>query len=315
MSEHHVPVTEEDVRPSPDRGPPHPAGVSEATTTGTTLPKSDIEELEQELVVVARRRMRRETITRLVSPVLVVVALTATWQIAVRAMEVPTYLVPAPTDVAETFADQGGILLSNSYTTLSAIFLGFLMAMFGGMLTALLTYFWKPFERGLYPLLVALQAVPKVAIAPLFAIWFGFSLTTRSLMAFLLAVFPVLISTLVGLRSIAPEKVLLARSIGLSPTKTFLKIRLPQALPSIFGGAKVALALSAVGAVVGEFIGGSAGLGYLINRANHDLNTPLLFAALTVLAVFAILFFLIIEALERALLPWHLKRDPTLTGA
>lgn len=278
------------------------------------LERSDIDDLERNLVLRAKSRARRDTISRIVLPLLVVVGLLVGWEIAVRELETPTYLVPAPTLVAETLVDERQVLVSNSATTLVAIFFGFVMAVVGGIVTAILTYSWKPFERGIYPLLVATQAVPKVAIAPLFAIWFGFSVTTRSLMAFLLAFFPVLIGTLVGLRSIAPEKILLARSVGLSRTQTFVKIRMPQALPSTFGGLKVALALAAVGAVVGEFIGGSGGLGYLIQRSNHDLNTPLLFAALTVLAAYAIVLFIVVEALERWLLPWHSRRDQGLIG-
>jgi NitT/TauT family transport system permease protein len=244
--------------------------------------------------------------------VAVVAALIVAWEIGVRALDVATYLVPPPSLVAETFVEQMSVLSSNTLTTLSAIAVGFVMSIIVGTAVAVLTYFWRPFERGIYPLIIALQAVPKVAIAPLFAIWFGFTLTTRASMAFLLGVFPVLVSTLVGLRSLAPEKVVLARSIGLGASKTFYKIRLPQALPSMFGGAKVGLALSMVGAVVGEFIGGASGLGYLIQRANHDLNTPLLFAALSLLAAFAVALFFAIEALERWLLPWHARRDQAL---
>jgi NitT/TauT family transport system permease protein len=236
------------------------------------------------------------------------------WELVVGWLETPTYLVPKPSLVVDTLVSEREVLVSNSATTLTSIFFGFVLAVAVGIVTAILTYGWRPFERGVYPLLVGTQAVPKVAIAPLLAIWFGFSAMTRSLMAFLLAFFPVLIGTLVGLRSIAPEKILLARSIGLSPTETFVKIRMPQALPSVFGGLKVALALAAVGAVVGEFIGGSGGLGYLIQRANHDLNTPLLFAALTVLAAYAIVLFIIVEALERWLLPWHSQRHQGMIG-
>jgi NitT/TauT family transport system permease protein len=282
-----------------------------AATTGQ-IELSDIEELERRLIKRARAQDRKDRVLRVASPVAVVAALIVAWEIGVRALDVATYLVPPPSLVAETFVEQMSVLSSNTLTTLSAIAVGFVMSIIVGTAVAVLTYFWRPFERGIYPLIIALQAVPKVAIAPLFAIWFGFTLTTRASMAFLLGVFPVLVSTLVGLRSLAPEKVVLARSIGLGASKTFYKIRLPQALPSMFGGAKVGLALSMVGAVVGEFIGGASGLGYLIQRANHDLNTPLLFAALSLLAAFAVALFFAIETLERWLLPWHARRDQAL---
>ena len=249
------------------------------------------------------------------SPVLVLVGLIVAWQVVVRALAVPTYLVPAPDLVVRTLVSEWSLLWENALTTWSAIAVGYFSAVLGGVVLALLTFSWKPFERGVYPLIVALQAVPKVAVAPLFAIWFGFSLTTRSLMAFLLAVFPVLVSMLVGLRSIDQEKVLLARSMGLGPLQTFRKIRLPQSLPSLFGGMKVALVLASVGAIVGEYLGGAGGLGYIIQRATHEFATPRMFAALTVLGGSAFLLYLLVEALERWLLPWHLDGGRPIDGA
>jgi NitT/TauT family transport system permease protein len=233
----------------------------------------------------------------------------AIWEATVRFFELPAYLIPAPSLVVQTLVDRWDLLWTNTLGTLSAISLGFLLAITFGTVLAIVTYSWKQFERGVYPLISAAQAVPKVAIAPLLAIWFGFTLTTRSLMAFLLAVFPVLISTLVGLRSIASEKILLARSVGLGRLQTFVKVRLPQALPSMFGGAKVAFTLASVGAIIGEFLGGGQGLGYLIVRANHDFATPLMFATLTVLAAYALIIFAVLEALERWLLPWNQPTD------
>lgn len=277
---------------------------------------TDLAVLETTLIGRVRGEQRRAAISRLTSPLLVIVAFVLSWELAVRGLDVATYLVPPPTMVAETIVEEWSVLWTNALLTLRSILVGFALAAVGGVLLAVITYNWKPFERGVYPLVVAMQAVPKVALAPMLALWFGFGLTTRSLMAFLLALFPVLTGTLVGLRSIAPEKILLARSIGLGAIRTFLTIRFPQALPSIFGGLRVALVLSSVGAIVGEFVGGAEGLGYLIVRANHDLNTALMFAALVVLAAFALVLFMILELLERRLLPWHQSQaDVTVVGA
>jgi NitT/TauT family transport system permease protein len=270
---------------------------------------SNIEELERRLVQQARARARRAAVSRISSPLAVFVLAVVLWEAIVRVFDIPAYLFPAPSLVVRTIREQWQLLWSNSIGTLTAISIGFLMALVAGALVAVLTFAWKPFERGVYPLISAAQAVPKIALAPLLAIWFGFGLATRFLMAFVLAVFAVLVSTLVGLRSITQEKILLARSIGLSPTRTYLKIRLPQALPSMFGGAKVAFTLASVGAIIGEFIGGGHGLGYLIVRANHDFATPLMFAALSLLAAYALLIFWFLEALEKWLLPWHYQKD------
>jgi NitT/TauT family transport system permease protein len=270
-----------------------------------------IDLLEQELIARSTAEARRTRFSRIASPIVVVAALLIAWDLFVRASGLPTYIVPLPSLVAKVFVQEWPLLMEHSWPTISAMLVGFMFALVVGFLFALLTYSSKIVERGFYPLLVSMQAVPKIAVAPLFAIWFGFSLTTKALMAFLLAVFPIVINTLVGLRSIPPEKMLLARSIGLGAVRTFLKIRLPQALPSILGGAKIALALAFIGAIVGEFVGGGTGLGYLMQRANANLETPIMFASLILLAGYAILMFMVLEVIERLWLPWHLDRQPT----
>jgi NitT/TauT family transport system permease protein len=137
--------------------------------------------------------------------------------------------------------------------------------------------------------------MPKVAVAPLLLVWFGFGLVPKVLIAFLIAFFPIVISTAVGLASIEQEKIHLARSMGLSAIATFFKIRLPSALPSVFGGLKISITLAVVGAVVGEFVGGDAGLGYLLMVANGSLDTALLFAGLIALTVQGVVLYFLVE--------------------
>ena len=132
--------------------------------------------------------------------------------------------------------------------------------------------------------------------------------------AFLIAFFPIVINTVVGLAAIEPEKIHLARSMGLSGAATFFKIRLPNALPSIFGGLKIAITLAVVGAVVGEFVGGDAGLGYLLMSANGSMDTPLLFAGLVGLTLIGIVLFMLIEIAERFAIPWHASTRNSGTG-
>jgi NitT/TauT family transport system permease protein len=162
---------------------------------------------------------------------------------------------------------------------------------------------WPSFSRTVLPLLISSQAIPKVAIAPLLLVWFGFGLFPKVLIAFLIAFFPVVISTAVGLSSIEPEKIYLARSMGLGATATFFKIRLPNALPSIFAGLKISITLAVVGAVVGEFVGGEAGLGYMLMVANGSMDTPLLFAGLIALTVQGVVLYALVEWAEYLAIP------------
>lgn len=257
------------------------------------------------LIAKARRKKRMDRIQAVVLPLILVAILVAIWTYVSTAGQVEDYILPPPKDVLDSFWDNRAPLWDNSKPTLLAISLGFALAASIGFLLALAIYVSKIVERAIYPLLVTVQAVPKVALAPLVAIWFGFTLETKSLIAFTIAVFPMVIDTLAGLRSIENEKILLARSLGLSPVQTYLKIRIPQALPSIFAGLKNALALAVVGAIVGEFVGGTSGLGILIERVQAQLDTALIFAALVVLAVYSIVLFYVVEFVEWLVMPWN----------
>jgi NitT/TauT family transport system permease protein len=160
--------------------------------------------------------------------------------------------------------------------------------------------------------MVATQSIPKIALAPLFVVWFGFGVAPKVAVAFLIAFFPIVIDTIVGLRSIDPAMLQLARAMGAPRHRIFLKFRLPHALPAIFGGLKVASTLAVVGALTGEFIGSDKGLGYVLLQASGNLNTPLLFATLVTLSLLAMAFFYAVEALERILIPWHVSQRSTV---
>lgn len=230
------------------------------------------------------------------------------WDLAVRAFSIPTYLLPGPLKVLEVLIEQWEPLAIQTMWTSGAILAGFALAAVVAIPLAMLIVVSPVLERLLYPPMVATQSIPKIALAPLFVVWFGFGVWPKVAVAFLIAFFPVVVDTIVGLRSIDPAMVQLARSMGASPTRIFLKMRLPHALPSIFGGLKVASTLAVVGALTGEFIGSDRGLGNLLVQASGMLNTPLLFATLVVLSVLAMLFFYAVEALERVLIPWHVSQ-------
>jgi NitT/TauT family transport system permease protein len=260
--------------------------------------------VERQVLKGAALASRRESVLRLVSPLAALLAIVGIWQLAIMVLHPPSYLVPPPAEVARAAIDELPLLMAASYETMRTVLLAFAISSVVAMMVALLTYHSKIFNRAIYPLLVAEQAVPKVAIGPLIAIWFGFGISTRAIMGILIALFPVMITMLVGFNSMPEEKIRLARIIGLSPRQTLFKVRLPQALPNIFGGLKLALALSAVGVIVGEFLGGGNGLGYVIMTSNHHLKTALLFAALLFLAIYSIVMFLMIELAERIAIPW-----------
>jgi NitT/TauT family transport system permease protein len=224
------------------------------------------------------------------------------WEAATRLLRIPVFLLPAPSVIVEAMYVHAGVLMEESVATTLEIALGFGLSVAVGIPLALAIFLWPPFARTVYPLLVSSQAVPKVAVAPLFIVWFGLGLVPKVLIAFLIAFFPVVINTAMGLAAIEQEKIHLARSMGLGPLATFFKIRLPNALPSIFGGFKISITLAVVGAVVGEFVGGQGGLGYLLLIANGSMDTALLFAALVALTLLGIAFFAIVAAFERMIL-------------
>ncbi len=252
-----------------------------------------------------RAATRRFTL-RYLSPGLTLLALLAIWEVAVTAFRVPDYVLPTPWRILAEMIAQRSALWGHALVTASEVLWGFALSVAVGIPLAVSIVYSPFFENTVYPLLVSSQTIPKVAVAPLFLFWFGFGPTSKVIVAFLIAFFPVVIATVVGLRGIEPEMIYLSRSMGARPILTFLKIRLPHALPSIFGGMKVAITLAVVGAVVGEFVGADKGLGYVIVLANGALNTQLLFAAIALLSLLGIILFVVIELLERLFLPAHL---------
>ena len=227
------------------------------------------------------------------------------WELTVRLFALPEYLLPGPEPVLVALAQNIRTLAVQSVWTAGTVLAGFLVAAAVAIPLAMLIVISPVLERLLYPPMVATQSIPKIALAPLFIVWFGFGVAPKVAVAFLIAFFPIVIDTIVGLRSIDPAMIQLARSMGAPPRRIFLKLRLPHALPMIFGGLKVASALAVVGALTGEFVGSDRGLGYLLVQASGNLNTALLFATLVILSAMAMAFFYMVEMLERIAIPWH----------
>jgi NitT/TauT family transport system permease protein len=230
------------------------------------------------------------------------------WDLAVRLFKIPIYLVPGPLKVLQSIIDQWQPLAVQSMWTSAAILAGFIAAAVFAIPMAMLIVVSPTLERLVYPPMVATQSIPKIALAPLFIVWFGFGMAPKVAVAFLIAFFPIVIDTIVGLRSIDPAMVQLARSMGAPPRRIFLRLRLPHALPMIFGGLKVASTLAVVGALTGEFIGSDKGLGYLLVQASGSMDTPLLFATLVILSLIAMVFFYAVEFVEHLMIPWHVSQ-------
>ena len=233
-------------------------------------------------------------------------AIVIAWQLL--GLRLPRYILPTPLETARELWLRAPILAEHAAVTLREIVLGFLLGVVVSIPCGLAVAFSRPVERMVMPVLVFTQLIPKIALAPLFIIWFGFGLFPKVLMTFLLSFFPIVIDAVVGFRSLDPEIVYLTRSMGLSPWQAFLKVRLPHALPQIFAGLKVAITLATVGAIIGEWVGADKGLGYLLLVAGGDLRTSLLFATLVVLTAMGLVLYYVMVLLERFAIPWHVSR-------
>jgi NitT/TauT family transport system permease protein len=229
------------------------------------------------------------------------------WEGAVRLFRVPTYLLPPPSEILVDFLGRWNRVMQNTLITTQEIVAGYLTAVLVSIPLALMIAYSRFLEETVYPLIVFFQIVPKIAIAPLFIIWFGFGFTPKLLLVFLLSFFPIVVSSIAGFKSVDAEILDLARSTGASPWMMFRKIRLPYALPSIFTGLKVAAALSATAAVVAEFVASDKGLGYLLLEFNGNLNTSMVFATIMVLSIVGLLVYYVVELIERILIPWHVS--------
>jgi NitT/TauT family transport system permease protein len=231
----------------------------------------------------------------------------ALWEIGVRWSGVRQLIFPAPGDVwRELIADPLWLMHHCSYT-LTAALAGFALAVVIGLSLAVGIVYSKLLDRTLFAALVATNAVPKVAIAPLFVLWVGTQIESKVVMALLISIFPMVVESVVGLRSVDPGMLDLARTYRGSKLQMFWKIRFPNALPNVFAGMKVAISLALVGTIVGEFVGSNYGLGYVILQSQGTYNTPRVFAAILVLAVLGTVLYQIVDWIERKAMPWHVS--------
>jgi len=229
----------------------------------------------------------------------------AVWEVGVRVLKVPAYLMPPPSSVAQVMVQDFAKLVHHGWVTTYEMLLGYALAVVVAIPLAIAITASQRFDRFVTPQLLFFQVVPKVAIAPLFLVWFGVGTTPKVLVAFLISFFPIVIDAAVGLRSMSSEMRDLARSMGASRWQVFAQFRLPTSLPYLFSGLKVAATLAVAGAVVGEFVGADKGLGYLLLVTNSNMETALMFATIVALTIIGLVFFYAVEFLEQLLIPWH----------
>ncbi len=242
-------------------------------------------------------------------PALVFVALIAAWWLGVTLFNVPAYLLPAPQDVLPRMISARQSLWNNSLVTIEEIILGFLLSVVTAIPLGLLIALSPTAKRMLYPLLVFIQLVPKIAIAPLFVVWIGFGPTSKVMLTLLLTFFPLLLASIAGFQILDERFLYLTRSMGATVWQTFRYLRFPSALPVIFGGLKTSATIAATAAIVAEFVGANKGLGYLLLNATGTLDTTLVFAILFVMTVIGLALNSVVELLEYLMTPWRRSRN------
>ncbi len=247
-------------------------------------------------------------------PAVFLAAIVGLWELASRFTDVPVYILPAPSAIVERLVRSWPLLWEHSIVTLTEIGIGFAVGVALGLALAIPIAYSTIFRNTIYPLIVASQAVPKIAIAPLMVLWLGFDIMPKIVVTALMVFFPVTVTAAEGFSSVDRNLLDLLRSVHASPAQIFFKIRFPHALPQIFSGLKIGITLAVVGAVVGEWVGADSGLGYLLVYANTLLDSTLLFASLILLIAIGVVLFVIVGVLERLLLPWH-RDDSTFITA
>jgi NitT/TauT family transport system permease protein len=258
--------------------------------------------------VTQRRRHGAGTLrmfVRILPSILFLFACLVAWTLAVHIFDIKPYVLPTPMQILDRTVHDWDLLWMHSLVTLRETVLGFVLGSLIGFVLAILIAASRMLREMIYPLLIASQAVPKLAIAPLLVIWFGFGIWPKVVVTILLVFFPVAITSAEGLMTTDKNLLTLLRSVNASPLQVFLKVKVPQALPHVMSGLRIGITLAVVGAVVGEWVGASEGLGYLIISANSRLDSVLSFSAVFVLVVMGVVLFLVLEALGRLIAPWE----------
>ena len=252
--------------------------------------------------------------TRAQSVIAVLGGFVLIWELWVRLAGVPAYLLPAPSAIVSELVQNPLWYARHSAFTIGACLLGFLMALLVGILAAIGIVYSKVLENTLYTFLVSLNSIPKIALAPIFIIWMGTNISSKVAISMLIALFAIVIDTVLGLRSVDPDVLDMTKSMRASPLQVLWKIRFPAAMPAMFAGMKVAISLALVGAIAGEFVASNVGLGYVILTAQGMMQTTRVFAAIVLLGVLGTALFYLVSLIERFAVPWHVSLRGTAAG-
>ena len=246
---------------------------------------------------------------RALPAVLLALSVLLGWELVVRLFDIPAFLLPGPVAVTGAFWESGGLLLEHALPTAGEALVGFFCAAATGVLSGLLINRSPLVERSLYPWLVVSQTLPIIAIAPILVTWFGYGPAPKVMVVTLFCFFPITVATVDGLRAIDPDLIRLMRSFGANRRRIFLMVEVPGMLPFLFSGIRLAVTYCVIGAVIGEWVGSSEGLGFLMIQDKAQFEIPRLFAEISLLSVMGVSLFLLVALSQRLLAPWTLKRD------
>ena len=253
-------------------------------------------------------KLRRYT-SELGWPIGISLAMLALWEFAVRELGIRSIILPPPSEIGQAIIARHDLLLTHLWPSLYLTVLGFALSVVGGVLVAILITYSTIMRKGFYPVIIVSQVIPKIAIAPLFIVWFGTGTMSGLLLAFLVAFFPMTINAAMGFQAVDEDIHRMARTFMGTRWQIFWKIRMPNALPYIFAGMKISITLAIIGVIVSEFVASQEGIGYLIKLAGGLLDTPLMMAAITVLSISGLALYGMIAAAEGRAVYWQTPND------
>jgi NitT/TauT family transport system permease protein len=242
-------------------------------------------------------------------PLVITALMLLAWELAVRMLGIRSIILPPPSAVLDVMVERYDLLLTHLWPSIYLTVLGFLLSVVGGILVAVLITYSSIVRKGFYPVIVVSQVIPKISIAPLFIVWFGTGTMSSLLLAFLIAFFPMTINAAMGFESVDEDIQRMARAFMGSRWQIFWKIRMPNALPYIFGGMKISITLAIIGVIVSEFVASQEGIGYLIKLAGGLLDTPLMLAAIAALSISGLALYAIIAGAESWAVYWQSPSD------
>lgn len=263
-------------------------------------------------------RSRRPSLVRMVElfgPWLIAVPSVVIWELAVRLFDVPKFVLPAPTDIVASLWKWAPVIASHAGQTLYTTLVGFALAVAGGLALGIAVGWSRILYRSLYPVLIAFNSVPKVALVPILVIWFGIGTVPAIITAFMLSFFPIVVNVAAGLATVEPEMEDVLRSLGASRRDVLVKVGLPRSAPYFFASLKVAITLALVGSVISETIASNSGIGYLMLNASSRFDVPLVFAGLVVVAVMGVMIYEIFARIERRTTSWATRGQTIVTTA